>query len=318
MTPAFPTDGLRERLDKLRIPLVLVTLFLFYAAGQLSDLRPLVARLVLFGVPLVALLYSSVALFDTHPRLKQAGLLLAALSFAAVVWTGVAVFQPRQSIAEVQLDVESSREIELGQFTARQDFELAVWGKLERGESGRLRLRFSRGSGAQAVEEQLEHTFNRVVNQAAGRNGEPQRARALPWRFHVDLPGSGPVRAQILHADNNLKRPTKLQIFSVATHPRLSPWLLGAVWLGAAGVQVLMTRRGIRSNLGVGVAIALVYAVTAPHLMDPVDPYAGVFGLILAAFFAAIGSFILGLLFARLFKAGRSPGGALSGQSKAS
>ncbi len=291
MTPDPESATARDLLDKLKIPMVLVAMVLMYAAGQVEEVRPLVARVVVFGVPLIAVAYTAVGLLDTHPLLKSAGLALAGVSLASALWVGAGLFQQRTPLAKIELTSDTKKSIQLADGT--QEVELAVHGKLIRADKGSVVLSLAQGTQVQV----LEHEF---VRHAVGKQGAKSIQHA--WRQRVAVQGSGPVELALTHADADLKLPLLVELLPPPAYPVLPR--SGLLVLGALAivVQGLVARRGIRARLAAGVAVALAFASYAPQLVDPERPYDGVFGLLVAAMLAAGAGLLAGYVVTRLAK----------------
>ncbi len=291
MTQASSADSLRDLLDKLRIPLVLVALVLLTAAGKLEDVRPFAARVIVFGLPLIAVVYTSVGLLDTHPTLKNAGLMLSGVSLLAALWVGYGLFQPRAPLATADLTDQGSRSLSVPD--SRHDVELVVHGKIIRAEKGRLALTVSRGGHEQT----LEHDFERHL---VGKKGQQSVQHA--WRERLKLEGSGPVELTVSHADTDLKLPIGVEVLPPPVYPKLPKAALFGLVALAVFVQAMVARRGLRARIAPGVAIALAVAAYAPELVDPERPYDGVFGLLIAALVAGGVGLFVGYLATRLVK----------------
>ncbi|MCA9639168.1 MAG: hypothetical protein KC492_00705 [Myxococcales bacterium] len=291
MTESSSAESARDLLDKLRIPLVLVAIVLMTAAGKLEDIRPFTARAIVFGVPLLAVLYTSVGLLDTHPTLKNVGLALSGVSLLAAVWVGYGLFQVRAPLASGDLTDKAPRALSVPD--ARHDVELVVHGKILRADKGRLALTVSRAGHEQT----LEHSFERHV---VGKQGQVSVQHA--WRERLNLEGEGPVQVAVSHADSDIKQPIGVELLPPPIYPKLPKAALIGLLALAVIVQAMVARRGLRAPVATGVAIALTFAAYAPELVDPERPYDGVFGLMIAALIAALVGLLAGFVVTKVLK----------------
>lgn len=273
--------------------MVLVAVVLMYAAGQVEEVRPVVARVVVFGVPTIAVVYTAVGLLDTHPVLKSVGLALAGVSLASALWVGAGLFQHRNPLAKVELTSSGSKSVKLADAT--QEVELAVHGKLIRAEKGSVKLSVTHADKVQV----FEHEFAR---HAVGKQGAQSVQHA--WRERVSVAGPGSVELALTHADADIKQPLLVELLPPPAYPVLPRAALVVLVALAILVQGLVARRGIRARLASGVAVALAFASYAPQLMDPERPYDGVFGLLVAALLAACAGLLGGYVVTRLVKGG--------------
>ena len=291
MTESSSADSARDLLDKLRIPLVLVAIVLMTAAGKLEDIRPFAARAIVFGVPIVAVLYTSVGLLDTHPTLKNVGLALSGVSLLAALWVGYGLFQVRAPLASADLTEAAPRALSIPD--ARHDVELVVHGKVLRADQGRLALTVTRDGHEQTV----EHAFER---QLVGKQGQVSVQHA--WRERLNLEGQGTVQVAVSHADSDIKQPIGLELLPPPIYPKQpKPAPIGLLALPVI-VQAMVARRGLKAPVATGVAIALTFAAYAPELVDPERPYDGVFGLMIAALIAAATGLLAGFVVTRLLR----------------
>lgn len=291
MTDSSSAEGLRDLLDKLRIPLVLVAIVVMTAAGKLEDIRPFTARVVVFGVPIIAILYTSVGLLDTHPALKNVGVALSGVSLVAALWVGYGLFQVRSPLATADLTDQAPRSLSVPD--ARHDVELVVHGKISRAEKGRLALSVTRSGHEQTV----EHLFERHL---VGNQGQHSVQHA--WRERLNLEGRGPVELSVSHVDPDIKQPIGVEVLPSPNYPQLPKAALVGLVALALVVQAMVARRGLRAPLTIGIAISLAFAAYAPQLVDPERPYDGVFGLMIVALIAGLVSGLAGFVVTRLVR----------------
>ena len=280
MTQNSSADSARDLLDKLRIPLVLVAIVLMTAAGKLEDIRPFTARAIVFGVPLIAVVYTSVGLLDTHPTLKNIGLALSGVSLIAALWVGYGLFQVRAPLATADLTDQGPRSLSVPD--SRHDVELVVHGKVVRAEKGRLALTVSRAGHDQTV----EHYFERHL---VGKKGQHSVQHA--WRARLNLEGEGPVQLAVSHADTDIKQPIGVEVLPPPVYPKLPKAALFGLVALAVLVQAMVARRGLKAHVATGVATRTARGV--------VDSAAGVAartarGVVDTAVRTAVGSVVRG------------------------
>ncbi|MBX3181138.1 MAG: hypothetical protein KIT72_15350 [Polyangiaceae bacterium] len=291
-------DGLRERLDKLKIPLMIGGVLLMIAAGQLTELRPVAARAVVYGVPLLALLYTAAPLVDTHPALRAVGLGLGGASLLLALWVGAGSFTEVSALTTQRLLPKEPSTVELPSGHAELTF--AIHGKPKQ-ERAQVVLEARRGE----QRERLEHTFTHMEAPRAARG------KALPvdstWRPRVTLGAAGPLTLELMEGEG-LSLPLSVEVLPVTSSFVVPVPVLAFGVLGALGVELWALRRGIRARLSAGVAVALAFAVYGPGFVDQRKPFEAVFSLLVVAVGALVSGLVLGGLVARWLAPSRGRG----------
>ncbi|MBW2465492.1 MAG: hypothetical protein JRH11_27845 [Deltaproteobacteria bacterium] len=289
-------DTVLEAVEPYRNGIVMVGLVaVLLTAFQLPDLRPGVARGLVFGVgPLLALLAW------TRARDASAALSLSWLALSAMI-SGAAAYAAQHGIEEgeptavLALTPEGSGELVLP--SDGRTFRLRVTGDLEGGrrESARAayQLHLERGD----ADLRLRGELYRDVRQESQRGGAPTRTVSLHRSQHHDasMPGRGPVTISVGEVED-LDGSFEVALFTPFGYELWWRGLMAGLFLLAVFLEVLSARAHTWTPLSFVAGFTLVlgnYVALRYDVDQPLITFLG--GTVFSLVVGGLGGLCVGL-----------------------